>query len=312
MVGSQCPAVDADLEGVLELVQHLSGRGHEPTVDDLLSVIDVAIAEDLALGRNWSVLRLAEVRLSLTRLIYKCIDAAVHLEEYLEGPLDRILNVCLEPACGGVVTLNWDCLVERTFSHLKRQLNGTIDYGIDTVDHLGHPTNVWSGALRILKPHGSLSWGHCPLCGLVVADLIRPFQFAGDRHCPHCHHPMLSPVLVPPVLSGKRPAFLDVIWKQMEFLVRNCERVVFIGYSFPVQDVDVRVRLIRALSQRALQRREPLRVDVVTRADPERPELAKLEERRYRAVLSGQVPDSCFTFTAHQDGLAGWIAESGI
>src|SRR6267154_1081751 len=67
-----------DVDVAEELVRFFASRGQEPAIDDVLSLIDVALAADLSLSPAWQAHRLADVRGSLSRLIYDCIQTTVH------------------------------------------------------------------------------------------------------------------------------------------------------------------------------------------------------------------------------------------
>jgi hypothetical protein len=289
-----------------EFIDFLAPDSRNPPIDDVLSIIEVAVSRNLALSSSWSPRRLAEVRRSLNRIVYDFIET-VETNERPDGPLTLLLKA--RELSTAVITLNWDCLVERTFARLVNQPQGMVDYRLACVTPQGERFPVDAGALCVLKPHGSLSWGLCLLCGCLVADVTRPHRFTAGRRCPVCLQTELEFVLIPPVMSREStPWFFAGLWNEVETTLRDSDHIVFIGYSFPPQDVHVRVHLLRALAQRDHRsRRAPLSVEIVTRRDVDRPHLVDVERSRYFDVFSGRVSPADLHFFAEPDGFDGWL-----
>src|SRR5262249_24852906 len=160
--------------------------------------------------------------------------------------------------------------------------DGLIDYGIAINQYNGGTQPADPGSVLVLKPHGSLSWGHCPLCGRLVSFLTSlPYSLTSAWIFDRCRGPDLEPVIVPPVLTRTAPWFLEPVWELTVSALRECDRLVFIGYSFPSQDVDVRVHLVRGLSQRS--RPSPLNIEVVDLVTDN----TSTEENRFKSILGG-------------------------
>jgi hypothetical protein len=298
-----------DLALAGQFVRMLSSAEQEPAIDDVLSLIDLAISAGLSFSSEWPRNRLISVRESLNRLVYDCVQTTIHDEEpTVNDPLSTLLNKCETESASTIVTLNWDCLVERVYRRLRNQNDGVIDYGIPCVRENGEPFAVDPGALIILKPHGSLSWGYCPLCSTVVADLTLPFDFTKNRPCPVCPRVPLQFVLVPPVPFVQMwPWFLSALWDKVEQAIYQCDRLVFIGYSFPSQDVGVRVRLVRALARRKDRLGAvPLRVEVVTKEEGARTGSGDEIRHRYLSLLGGQLRPEDVVFCGQ--GFSKWAA----
>jgi hypothetical protein len=293
-----------------DLVGFLAPDGDTPSIDDVLSLIDVAVFRNGALSPEWSPRRLADVRRDLEHLMYAHIEATLHRKERRNGPLTGLLRSC-ESTSTAVVTLNWDCLVERSFCRFMGRSEGVIDYRVACLTPDGRAYPVDAGALLVLKPHGSLSWGLCPLCGCLVADLVKPQRFHQKRKCPVCLHTALEFILVPPAFTNhSTPWLLDAVWDEVERAIRGSDRVIFIGYSFPPQDVDVRFHVVRALAQRDRRAANgSLTVEVVTKKNVKRPYLEEVERSRYRAILGRWVGPEALQF--HADGLEAWLDAVG-
>jgi hypothetical protein len=309
-VGVQAAIPPADLAAVRRFVECLAPANTWPPIDDVLAVIDVALSQNLALSVEWSPARMMEVKRSFHTLIYACIQEVVSPRRARSGDfgtvaLRRLVDPRLSPR-PVVVSLNWDCLVERAFSAACNHRDDVIDYAVPSLTPLGKSRRRYSDALLLLKPHGSLSWGYCTFCSVLVTDVTDPFEFSTGRPCPKCVQP-LDAVIVPPVVPQHVwPPFLPALWSMVEDEIEQTERLVFIGYSLPPQDTHVRVHLIRALARRAHRTTHPpVSVEVVVKKDPACPELVEIEKQRYKTVLGGLVPAECLQF--FDEGLRGWM-----
>jgi NAD-dependent SIR2 family protein deacetylase len=273
------PAVVAT---VRRLATDLGVEDAIPAIDDLLAVIDVAIDNGLALSRSWGIEALRAARRSVVQLTYDFVNERIHQKRTSLGPLASLIHSWDRARPRAVVTLNWDCLLEQAFQEIAAR-QGLIDYGIAFNHYNGARQPADPGSLLVLKPHGSLSWGHCPLCGQLVSFLTSDtYSLTARWTCDTCSGAHLEPVLLPPVFTRTaQPWFLQQVWELAEAALRNCDRLVFIGYSFPSQDVDVRVHLIRGLSQR--MRPGPLTIEVVDLLAGD----AANDENRFKSILGG-------------------------
>lgn len=163
-----------------------------------------------------------------------------------------------------VITTNWDIILES--SHLE---DGRINYeSVNTYNPPSYKSAEDYGFcqykdIHILKLHGSLNWGFCEKCGKIyyfdkkIYDLL----ISGEGVVCKDHKIRLIPVIVPPTLSKlvkaepktnpqTSPYFqLVSIWKKAFETLSLCEKVYFIGYSFPETDVQMKVFISNALRE---------------------------------------------------------------
>jgi NAD-dependent SIR2 family protein deacetylase len=149
------------------------------------------------------------------------------------------------------ITTNWDILFESTKRIYLR--DGWINYGedifaYDTASNKTNPTEI----LKILKLHGSLNWGFCKECKKIyytekMWDVLNTSSL--ELKCPDCKI-KLEPVIVPPTISKLTKANypqLKSIWSSAYENLRSCEKIYFIGYSFPETDVETKYFISDAL-----------------------------------------------------------------
>jgi len=108
-------------------------------------------------------------------------------------------------------------------------------------------------ALDLLKLHGSLNWGRCSKCRVIVPlDIPRCIQGIPIQDpekvnievsqrlalLQHCGFPLpLEPVIVPPTWNkGAYHAQLGQVWKKAAAHLSEAEYIFIIGYSYPSTD----------------------------------------------------------------------------
>jgi NAD-dependent SIR2 family protein deacetylase len=275
-----------------------------PSLEEVFGFLDYHISTGEALGEDWPVEALGEIRRALVVCIHHAIHVASngHASTYRSfwervGAMNR--NI-------GVVTLNYDALLETAFDPLYPD-KGLIDYCFPLMNYENpkgipgfwwwidptRPVRIWEGKIpapiRILKVHGSLNWKYCPTCrGLLLTpwDTSIDLDDGGFRWVegPSCHEPEtvrelrcpndgtpFETLIVPPshLKRADHPVLSSIVSAAMREL-RAARHVVFIGYSFPEADVYLRSVFARSID-----------VPVVTVVDPG---LSTSSRARYQSV----------------------------
>lgn len=178
-----------------------------------------------------------------------------------------------------VITMNWDDILETTLSELCNNHNkGLTKNQIKTYPDLcfydyslsANPEHIPSTHIKakghknikILKMHGSLAWLECPKCGRIYTDYsneIASEEFS-DMKCPHCsddsrpqeENPILrSLIITPTFLKSLENLNLKNIWHNAFIDISEADEIVFIGYSFPDADFEMRCLLKKACKSTA-------------------------------------------------------------
>ena len=178
-----------------------------------------------------------------------------------------------------VITMNWDDILETTLSELcnnhnkgltKNQIKTYPDLCFYNYSLSANPEHIPSTHIKakghknikILKMHGSLAWLECPKCGRIYTDYsneIASEEFS-DMKCPHCsddsrpqeENPILrSLIITPTFLKSLENLNLKNIWHNAFIDISEADEIVFIGYSFPDADFEMRCLLKKACKSTA-------------------------------------------------------------
>lgn len=177
-----------------------------------------------------------------------------------------------------VITLNWDDLLERALfkscnSHnlYTKKRSASIlpdlcfyDHDYDMSKKHIPSVNIKAKGIRnvkILKMHGSLAWLECPRCGRIFSSFVREIAYDefDNATCPCCEpayyeedSPKLrSLIITPTFLKSLENLNIKNIWQNALIDISEADHIVFIGYSFPDADFEMRCLLKKAVKGNA-------------------------------------------------------------
>jgi NAD-dependent SIR2 family protein deacetylase len=280
-----------------------SPDAHYPGLPLLLSLIDTALDRRQGLAPDWNIARMTELREAVEFAIFDQLE-----QKLMAAPTNNHWQLFEQVAAQGrelqVISTNYDLIADTAMmaQSTKLQPGGRLpDYrcGISTEFYRKETTRF--GVL--LKLHGSLNWLYCRTCARlelgasesqkylsVLQKLVGPSlestYLADGMPCPVCHE-QLRPVLIAPThLKNYRNPHLTQVWYEAEQLLRSAERVVFIGYSLPDDDVEVVYLLKRSLAHLPAERISIVEFDATN------PDVSLADHavgRRYRTLFGGDV-----------------------
>jgi NAD-dependent SIR2 family protein deacetylase len=150
------------------------------------------------------------------------------------------------------VSLNYDILIDNAIALAHKTVD--LDYAVCFANFNVH--DDWHAprkrrSVELLKVHGSLNWLYCPVCKSIwltpkekgVIKLIS----SDNKHigCKSCGGRYV-PILVPPTYFKEMSnPFLINVWERTERLLRQCEQIIFCGYSLPDADIHIKYLLKR-------------------------------------------------------------------
>lgn len=273
---------EADLLRFLELLYPgLKGQNLRtkkkwvPSITEVLSLVDHLCFYNIPPHPNLSEEKLLHFRYLLNRAVaellmdYQKMDYKPRERKLLKKFMAPIVRE-KKKANISIITTNYDLSIDPEFE--KVIADNRVDYGIayrsmdDEGTIIRQPLNP---LFRYYKLHGSLNWLKCELCGQyyihhdgTIAHQAFREELDDDNTCACNDHLKLKTVLVAPSLVRDiRDSNLLQIWKAAMEVIRTADRLIFIGYSLPGEDLAIKSVIMRGLNGR--NKDKPLKIEVV-------------------------------------------------
>lgn len=212
-----------------------------PPFEEFLSL--VTAAEDLSYFEeaNWKSKKLAALEW-LTETLWATSSKAEEcllLKQFVKNLKNNDV----------IITFNWDTLIERTLFSTSKKMN-----------FLHRDPD----AITILKLHGSLSWAKIPEGYVLkyldsVKVLSEKIVHTHDYTYYNTWIPLdTEPFIVPPsyIKQTLSHDFFKKIWREAFSVIVEAEKVVFIGYSIPKEDLQARSLLSTSWITRVRERKK--------------------------------------------------------
>jgi NAD-dependent SIR2 family protein deacetylase len=233
-------------------------HGLPPSFEDHFTILDLAANSGHNLGLNYTPQKLRAIRRLSIHRVFDVLD-----QKYTENREIRgFIRALREGHNNSVISTNWDIVAE------KQLEGGSFHYGIPTY-HWQGGTSIKSDGLSLLKLHGSANWFYCDSCRRILHDSViggkitlqsriflqtRDFEILGTDNkgvldqldkwnppkCSFC-----DIVLSARVATFSYRKALDFfqyqgVWELALGALRNAGRWVFVGYSLPPADYELR------------------------------------------------------------------------
>lgn len=316
------------LTETLHLPEHLQKT---IPLEDIFTPIDRCIADNISF-RNLSVETLKEKRSLLYELIGNTL--AYLLEQSDKEYINTFANFLVESSATrkekkydrndpvSVITTNWDILLDNSIYNniqekkLSRQYDAVVDYccyisSYDKSDETVKPGLEVLGRggfnVKLLKLHGSLNWLQCPRCHRLYVKFnqkiaMNPYNNIDKPSCRHCNnnfnkhtsHNLISNLIMPTFLKDLSNPQYKIVWQNAGIELSEAKRIVFIGYSLPQADFEMRQLLSRMVA-------ENTEIEVV---DYERP---NTDDKNYKDLIKRYEQFFGRKVTPHNKGAKSYI-----
>lgn len=173
-----------------------------------------------------------------------------------------------------VISTNWDILLDNSIhqSIVDREYDAVVDYccyisSRDEFDESIKPglEKLGQGGfnVKLLKLHGSLNWLQCPRCMRLYSRFSSKdgiLDYENRESCRHCdknfpeeenNHLLTSNLIMPTYIKDLSNPQYKVIWQNAGIEIAEAEKLVFIGYSLPNADFEMRQLLSRMTRKNA-------------------------------------------------------------
>jgi hypothetical protein len=256
-----------------------------PTLEDIFTFIDLSAGSGHHLGIKYKPNRLRALR---RMLIYRTFQIIDHRFKHSED-IEKLLRHYKKDDCSFIV-MNWDIVLEK---HLQTiDLRRKINYITPSYDWNNHESGNTNDGIKICKMHGSSNWAYCENCktlyylldeklslhkkvGLVKSDFrlfdenftdkhfdtslgIRP----SEKQCRICNNSVASHIATFSYRKSFRTAAYPAIWFEAENILANASKWIFIGYSLPEADFELK-HLIKSAELRLKHKKLKRKIDVV-------------------------------------------------
>lgn len=232
-----------------------------PRLGDILSFIDFSLREKTISIKNYYYEDFIKIRNSFVRLI------ATVLKNNLEN-LDSSATVDFVNKINdsdSIISTNYDIVIDNA---LLSRLNNT-NYGakirenIYPVPHADGTTRAGrkidmllnQGPIKLLKLHGSLNWLYCPKCDEI--DITLNAKGAAEylnkeyeilclnQYCTSNYEPL---IVTPTKFKIYENRILNKIWEISRECISKTDEIIFIGYSLPEADTEIRCLLLNGIN----------------------------------------------------------------
>jgi len=252
-------------------------------LEDIFTIFDKSLMEQ----ENWGKYTYSDldgVRHSLLRLFTYYFGKGIKNFEhyYLYEPF---VEFCKNDVT--IITTNWDSIVEKIFRKSE------LDYNVFSGKNFENKKGI-----NIIKLHGSINWFHCNACGeleITNEESTAEYLFRDKPSviCSNCEMSepkdkvYLRPEIITPTMFKALDSYLyRSIWKKASEELSSADRIIFIGYSLPIADFEIRYLLKKNI-------RPNTKIDVVL-CDTDRPQEKNYNlsaECRYLTTLSAHCPE---------------------
>lgn len=271
----------------------------EINLEDIFTLFDKSILSHEYLG-EYSYGRIDRIRQSIMRLfIYyfgrKSQDCSLQIADYVE-----FINFLKKYKDGvSIITTNWDTLLERYCKSYNISYDLSLNDTYFKFDDARKNSVTKKKSNKLIKIHGSINWLNCLNCGNISI-----FEKSSNRNyllddnskeiCLSCgaesqnNDILLQPeIITPTMIKSIDSQLYKNLWRAAGNELANADKLIFIGYSFPVADYEFRNLLQKSVSHSTS-------IDVVLHTNdnpnkiPKRQKHLKslLPEKRYRDAFN--------------------------
>jgi NAD-dependent SIR2 family protein deacetylase len=255
---------------------NVDARG-EISLEDLFTFIDKAILERADFNsRPEEDLRKIRAALEFS-IIYMFDQKLRNRPQFYDDLANVFVNKRVKAGQSadpfGFISLNWDIVLDNAIGEVCQSFSGDnrnrkvgIDYCCYATDRsTGLGSMMWkpSGGfnIKIQKLHGSFNWLICRRCGRLIYEVGRKatlLTFINKTPCDYCRSTssLGSLFVTPTLLKDLNNTHLRMVWHNAGLDLMEAERVVFVGYSLPLADFELRYLLKKSI-------RRDTRIEVV-------------------------------------------------
>lgn len=265
------PKIIASWDNIYECLKNI-----DICLEDVFTLIDKAIILKDCF-QTYSAKDLINVSHSLSKCILYVISYCVNCS-CDNTTIHKMANILVNKRFSSgqksdpfsIITLNWDTLLDscifsecQKYNQSHKEAKAYIDYCFYNYDlsksipsfiikAMGHYN------IKLLKLHGSTNWLRCSNCGRIHTNFERDITIEcldneKEIPCEYCEvqkrayenkHFLLTPTLIKNLDNLQ----IKNIWHNAYLDIAEAKKIIFIGYSFPMADFELRYLLKKAIN----------------------------------------------------------------
>ena len=205
-----------------------------------------------------------------------------------------------------VVSTNWDTLLEQYLKTKSIKYDLCLNDCYYRFDDSRKNIRKGKNGLKLMKLHGSINWFRCLNCGSILILENEPYTTYllkdEEEQCSICKQVGIngSMLLRPEIITPSMIKSIDSqvyrnVWKSASEALAGADKVIFLGYSLPIADFELRYLLFKNISEKTL-------IDVVLYHNDDPQKITKanqylcdlLPEKRYRELFPKNKISFCY------------------
>lgn len=255
-------------------------------LEDIFTPLDRCLAESSQF-RGISLDKIMEVRESVFYVVGKTIQLLLNDTDKSKTYISDFANFLTEKSSVragvnyrredpvSVISTNWDILLDNSIYQTLQNnpsYDGVVDYCCYISSKDENDSTVKPGLeklgqggfnVKLLKLHGSLNWLQCPRCSRLYSKFSSKeamSNYDSPTSCRHCdtnfpeengNHTLTANLIMPTYLKDLSNPQYRIIWQNAGIEISEADEIVFIGYSLPYADFEMRQLLSRMARKNA-------------------------------------------------------------
>ncbi len=251
-------------------------------LEDIFTPLDRCISDDISF-REVAPNELIRIREDIYVLIAAAISQSIknpqkpYIIQFADYLIKKAKIRVEEPKQDNisVISTNWDIILDNALQTKLNMLKKTDEDYAGVVDYCCYMSSLYEDEkikpglyalgkgkfnVKLLKLHGSMNWLTCPRCQRLYVNFYDKFQgmyLIKEHHCSHCKNnfkgamdksfKLRTNLIMPTFLKDLNNFQLKLIWQNAGIEFSEASEVVFIGYSLPYADFELRQLLSRML-----------------------------------------------------------------
>lgn len=246
-------------------------------LEDIFTPLDSCIANNVSF-KNLSVQDVVQKR----KLVFELIGLTLQFllensdKKYIDDFAKYVVQASkvrkqnyrtIDPV--SIISTNWDILLDNSlYNEISNPADlAVVDYCCYISSYNESDDSVKPGLeilgqggfnVKLLKLHGSLNWLQCPKCQRIYVKFnekiaMNPYANIARPTCRHCDknfgkqksHNLVANLIMPTFLKDLSNPQYKIIWQNAGIELSEAKKIVFIGYSLPQADFEMRQLLSR-------------------------------------------------------------------